>query len=171
MIVTDEDTLLIPSTPVLPGEAAELLTRLENELRMSEVQGIGLAACQIGVVKQAFIIRISAKHSYNFINARITHLSEPLIFTAEGCLSYPGQSIRTLRYNTAVIVDDLNPQGIRLTGLPAIVAQHEHQHTIGQSMFRNQLSNIKDDGLCLCSSNLTFAKCCKAELRKHMRIF
>lgn len=176
MIITDEEILLSPSLPVSADEISDILERLEYEIAHSngvindDDLAIGLAACQIGLLKKAFIVRISKKHSYNFINPEIISLKEPVIFTKEGCLSYPGKQIRTLRFNKIEIVDDLHPQGLHLTGLPAIAAQHEYQHTIGQSMFRNELSKLKDDELCLCGSNITFSKCCRIELRKNMRI-
>lgn len=170
MIVTDEALLLSPSLDVSKDEEGSLLERLEYELSQSKELGIGLAACQIGILKRAFIIRISKKHRYDFINPKITELAEPIIFTREGCLSYPGKQIRTLRYNKVEIFDDLHPEGLMLTGLPSVAVQHEYQHTLGQSMFRNELSNVKDDDLCLCGSNLVFSVCCKVELRKNMRV-
>ena len=171
MILTDESKLLIPCDEVSIEDGTDIIKLLEEELRNSEVAGVGLAACQIGVSKKVFIIR-TGKHGgqHNFINPQITSYTEPLIFRGEGCLSYPGKCIRTFRYNKIRIVDVIHPNGIDLHGLTAVVAQHEYQHTIGHSMFRNQLSNLTDNTLCVCGSNALFGICCKRILMTNMRI-
>jgi peptide deformylase len=170
MILADDELPLIPSELVSHDEVEDLINKLESELLSSSVPGIGLAACQIGIFKQAFIIRISELHSYNFINPKIISLSDPVIYKSEGCLSYPGVTIRSLRYYNVTISDDLNPTNVSLSGLPAIAAQHEYQHILGHNMFKNSLTNITDSQVCLCESGLTFAKCCKIKIRKNIRI-
>lgn len=170
MILKDEQLLLVPSVPVATDEVDSLLKLLAEELDGSPEPGIGLAAPQIGIYKKAFIIRALRFHRYDFVNPELLSLRSPLIFTREGCLSYPGKQVKTLRYNVVTIKDDLHQEPVTLSGLPAVAAQHEYDHILGISMFDRQLSKIEDENPCPCSSGLTFSKCCKITLRKDMRI-
>jgi peptide deformylase len=169
MILTDDLLPLVPSDDVASEEeAAELISELVAELAASPASGVGLAAPQIGKNKRAFIIR--GHKSLDFINSHIIELRDPIIFKQEGCLSYPNQSVKTVRYARVVISDMYRPQGITLTGLDAVIAQHEHQHTIGQNMYANALSKLTDETPCLCNSGKTWGTCCKSPLIKNMRV-
>jgi peptide deformylase len=172
MILSDEKQFMLKCDAVLPDEVQGLISKLEIELEKATPSGIGLAACQIGILKRAFIIRMPGKkNKLNFINPEIITKSQPLILKEEGCLSYPGTFITTLRYNRILIKDDIRPDGIELTGMVAIVAQHEFEHTNGESMFKSMLSNVGNSDICPCGSGKTFAACCKTELRRNMRVF
>lgn len=171
MITCDESIILSECEESSEEEAVEIIKALEKELAASPTLGVGLAASQIGILKKVFIIRTgTANGTLNFVNSKFISLSQPLIVKEEGCLSYPDKSIKTLRYNKVTITDLYRPNGVVLSGIEAVVAQHEHQHTVGQNMFRNELSKIKDSSICLCGSEKTFSKCCKPYLLKNMRI-
>jgi peptide deformylase len=114
MILLDKELSTEVSTIATKEEAAGIITKLEWELRHSPRPGIGLAAPQIGINKAVAIVRIPNK-----IGRIVIDLTEPIINVNlvnpilveardleqynEGCLSFPGQSVRTIRYNEIVI--------------------------------------------------------------------
>lgn len=139
MIVTDESLLRVKCEDVLPEEVAALREVLEKELKHSEengAPGIGLAAPQIGIAKRMAIIRvpISSNRIYNvdLVNCRVAAGYDKDFFDREGCLSFPGMEVRTLRYQEIHVVENLvPPYSFIATGLPAVCIQHELDHLSG----------------------------------------
>ncbi len=156
MILKYSQLELKPSEPALPDEIANLVHLLEEELANSPATGIGLSAPQIGQYKQVFIIR--AQESIDVANPKIISLSEPEIIK-EGCLSYPGLTLKTLRYN-AVTYSDHWHQNRTLRGTSAVVFQHEYQHLLGGNMLESQISRVAHSPLCPCGSTKPFQECC-----------
>ena len=70
-IITDQNFLKIPCEKISLEEVSNIILQLEKFLKDSEVEGIGLAANQIGIKKQVAIIRMD-KISINLVNADIT---------------------------------------------------------------------------------------------------
>lgn len=133
MIITDEKLLRRQCEPVLPEEAPGLIALLEKELKASEVPGIGLAAPQIGVLKRAAIVRIGQGPSIDLINCEIEKGYDKFIFDGEGCLSYPKEYVKTERFYQVKVVNNLvSPYCFSVTGLAAIVVQHEIDHWYGR---------------------------------------
>jgi len=106
-----------------------------DEMRtlMKQHDGIGLAAPQVGLSEQFFVVEISGQ----FIG-----LINPLIVNSsgqdemeEGCLSLPSQQVRVLR-KTTVDIAGYNILGHRqlyhLDGLWARAVQHEVDHLNGR---------------------------------------
>ncbi len=140
MIITNESELRelgLTATNVLPEEVEELRTKLEHELQNSTIPGIGLAAPQIGIAKKMAIIRISSprqKYHIDLVNCRILKGFDLAVFDGEGCLSFPGESIRTHRYQEIYVIDNLiKPFTFIATGLPAVAIQHELEHLEGKT--------------------------------------
>ena len=138
MIVTDQSLLRVKCVDVLPEEVGALREVLEQELKHSEengAPGIGLAAPQIGIAKKMAIVRIPGPHgmySVDLINCRIAAKYDQAFFEGEGCLSFPGLQVRTLRYQEIYVVDNLiQPYSFVATGLPAVCIQHELDHLLG----------------------------------------
>lgn len=111
------------------------LHRLLDEMLVSmrSVNGVGLAAQQVGVALQVCVIEVDGS-THDLVNPRITHVSgeqEDL----EGCLSVPGFYAYRKRSEKA-IVEAQNRFGrkIRLsgTGLLARAIQHEFDHLQGE---------------------------------------
>lgn len=139
MIITNENLLRklgVESTEVLPEEIAELRVKLESELKLSGERGfpgIGLAAPQIGIAKKMAIIRIP-NFNIDLINCKIEKGYDPAFFDNEGCLSFPGISERTLRFQEILVVNNfVKPYRFIATGLPAVAIQHELEHLIGKT--------------------------------------
>jgi peptide deformylase len=116
-------------------EAMSIIDKLNATI--GPAGGVGLAANQIGINKKAFVIRVPeydvdayGKIHYmyvcmHFANPKILKFEDPIYFSGEGCLSFPGEQYETIRYNKITIADMLAPEGRVLTGLRAVVAQHE----------------------------------------------
>ncbi len=114
MILTNEKLPTEPAEIASKDEALEIITRLEWELAYSPIQGIGLAAPQIGINKAVAIVRIKNPGdptdpvtSINLVNPKLIEAYDIIQFN-EGCLSFPGMAAKTVRYNEVVIetIDD-----------------------------------------------------------------
>ncbi len=146
MIVTCEETLIDlgkKSENVTSDELPDLIKKLEQGLAWSAENGrpgVGLAAPQIGIAKKVFIIRIPnfSNFDLNIANAEIKEKYDVFFMEGEGCLSYPDVTARTKRYQEVVIVNNLaSPKKLILTGLPAVIAQHEMEHLEGVTFLHN----------------------------------
>ena len=115
---------------------------------MYNANGVGLAAPQIGVLKQIFITDFDyfkeeesfkkseiEKFQQVFINPKITdEYGENFLFS-EGCLSIPDISEELSRKNTIKIEfldEKFNLKKITCSGVIARVIQHEYDHLEGE---------------------------------------
>lgn len=115
---------------------AAMLTTLE------EVEGVGLAAPQIGVDGRFFVVDIRDGKQYVFINPEILETSEEVGPYEEGCLSLPGVYHNVTRpLRVTVQAQDVTGKAftIEADGLLARVIQHENDHLNGH-MFIDRLS-------------------------------
>ena len=120
--------------------------------------GVGLAAPQIGVLKQIFITDFDyfkEEESFNkseiekfqqvFINPIITdEYGENFLFS-EGCLSIPDILEELSRKNTIKIEfldEKFNPKKITCSGVIARVIQHEYDHLKG-ILFTDRISSLR----------------------------
>lgn len=104
----------------------ELIASMFNTMYISK--GIGLAAPQIGILKQIFIV--GYKKEYVFINPQIIS-TDGEQYGKEGCLSFPGLFINKRRPNK-VTVKAQNSSGetfeLNAEGLLARAILHENDH-------------------------------------------
>ena len=125
---------------------------------MHNANGVGLAAPQIGVLKQIFITDFDyfkEEESFNkseiekfqqvFINPKITdEYGENFLFS-EGCLSIPDISEELSRKNTIKIEfldEKFNLKKITCSGVIARVIQHEYDHLKG-ILFTDRISSLR----------------------------
>lgn len=178
-IITSEQALRVPSEIItdVDGEGMSLTDQLLKVL--VDEPGIGLSANQIGILKRACVISVPSKDkeineitywSRRFINPEIVEMNDPFLFPQEGCLSFPGIVTTTVRYGDVYIKDSLRPDGIRLTGLEAVVAQHEIDHTFGITMMMRRAKDIGVNRPCMCGSSKKFKKCCQGKLKERRLI-
>jgi len=114
-------------------------------------EGIGLAAIQVGVEKNALLINLSDKDGIQHkedllevINPKITHLEGSEIYQ-EGCLSVPGyyDDVQRAQKISVEYFDRFgNLVKKDLEGLLAIAMQHEMDHLKGH-LFIEKLSYLK----------------------------
>lgn len=139
--------LLKVSQPVLPHEFGsewlkELITDLHDTMLYHD--GVGIAAPQIGVSKQVFIIEydpsnpryenIGGRSLTVVINPVITPVGDEMSTRAEGCLSVPGLRGEVTR-NVSVKYEYFDFDGRKVvgedSGFFARVLQHESDHLQG----------------------------------------
>jgi len=135
MIITNnEEALRVKCVNVLPEEIGPLIEQLERELKYSADvgrAGIGLAAPQIGIAKNAAIVRTD-KYKINLVNCNISKGFDQAIFEQEGCLSFPGRYEKTNRFQEINVINNaVEPYSFIATGLLAVVCQHELNHLEG----------------------------------------
>ncbi len=113
-------------------EVKDLISEMKQIL--IEADGVGLAATQIGVAKQLFVVK-DGEDYYAFMNPEITEKSKETITTKEGCLSFPGLWIDVERPKK-IKVEALMEEGERMVleaeGIGAVVFQHEIDHLFGK---------------------------------------
>ncbi|MCS6896154.1 MAG: peptide deformylase [Bacteroidia bacterium] len=138
--------------PVTPDDPE--LTALLRDLwdTMYNANGVGLAAPQIGVSKQVFVVDAHELQSPEeepfkqaFINPRLISTNDLCTGYEEGCLSIPG--IRERIYRPTIIEVEFYDESFHLhrrtfSGIVARIFQHEYDHLMGQ-LFIDYLSPIR----------------------------
>lgn len=121
---------------------ARLIARMDTTMKAEN--GVGLAAPQIGILRNIFLfVRIDKPGNpvEVAINPRIVNKpDETICFEGDGCLSIPGQSGNSVRY-AWIEVEYLNAKGemvrerlegfSRKTDFTGIIFQHEFDHLRG----------------------------------------
>ncbi len=147
--------LAIPSEPVTKFDA-ELETLIKNMFEtMYDAPGIGLAAPQIDVHKNIFVLDIDYeedeetgelinKNPKIFINPKFLN-KDGEILHKEGCLSVPG-IYEEVKRAEKVTLEYQNLKGEAhkedFEGLLAVATQHENDHLLGR-LFIDRLSFVK----------------------------
>lgn len=165
MIITDEKLLRVKCEDALPNEVGVIIDLLEQELKRS-ASGVGLAAIQIGINKNIAIVRINQQYSINLVNCRIEKGFDEEFFEDEGCLSFPGKFVKTLRYKEIYVVENMaETKSFIAQGLPAVVIQHELNHLQGILLpdveIKEQIkTKVRPNDPCSCNSGKKAKKCC-----------
>lgn len=139
------------------------------ELEESPRSGIGLSAVQIGSPIRACTIR-TEKLKLNMINPVITDVYDKFCHQGEGCLSLPGVSIDTERYQGCTVewldYDEKMPKKATFYGIEAVVVQHECQHMDGilitDVQHKEEAKVGRNDPCPICSKNgiqIKYKKC------------
>ncbi len=102
--------------------------------------GIGLAACQVGMLKAMLVYDVNyieegkVKKPNILINPKILELSKSMVTVEEGCLSFPNQFDNVIRHEKVKIeYTDIKGKKriLKASGMEAIVIQHEYDHLEG----------------------------------------
>jgi len=113
---------------------------------MYESNGIGLAANQVGVPYRVFAMR-GAPENFVCFNPKVVQPSETLISLEEGCLTFPGLTVKIKRPQH-IRVRFQTPNGDTLTkqftGMTARIFQHELDHLDG-IVFYNRANRVHRD--------------------------
>jgi len=121
---------------ISPSEIKKLLKLMHRS--MEENNGVGLAAPQIGLNINVFVISKDVAKQYGiptaYINPSIDSSSKKEEIMEEGCLSVPGL-FGLVKRAQSVTVSANDPAGKRFTvavnDLPARIMQHETDHLRG----------------------------------------
>ncbi|MDE2773200.1 MAG: peptide deformylase [Gemmatimonadota bacterium] len=138
---------------------AEPVAEFDDELRtlvddlfetMYHAEGIGLAANQIGILRQVLVVDIGDKENAEagrvaLVNPKITAATHELDRQSEGCLSIPGVE-EVVERPWGVRVEGFDPEGNAVTveaeALLGRALQHEVDHLEG-TLFIDRLSPLK----------------------------
>ena len=153
IIVVPDDRLTTVCEPVT--EFDKKLNTLVADLfdTLYSTDGIGLAASQIGVLKNVFVIDVRrGKGAYNpiaFINPRIVHSTSTFEEAEEGCLSIPGVFLPVARparvgYESRGLRGEYLSGALR--GMEARCFYHEFSHTRGILMTDEAIQNRRTLG-------------------------
>ena len=151
------EILLVPH-PILRQKANKLKFISKEDIKiahnmmeaMIKAPGVGLAANQIGILKQIVTINFEDKENnkkanYILFNPSIIQYSEEKVVMEEGCLSLPEQYAEVERPKEIILeyVDE-NEKIIKkeIDGFEARILQHEIDHLSGK-LFVDYLSSLK----------------------------
>jgi peptide deformylase len=183
MIIKDEKFLRQVSTPVSSlEEGMEIADKLLVEINTigGFTKALGLSAPQIGILKRVFVAwggtGESGVEGWNiYVNPELEEvLGDERIFFKEGCLSFPGSTVRTHR-SSEISISCLEEGGVHhsyvLYGQDAVVFQHELDHLDGVLFFDRVATSVPQEDnagknkvgrndLCPCGSKKKYKKCC-----------
>jgi len=126
-IITNLKSLRIKSEEVSSKETKKIIKDLEDTLKNCPT-GVGLSAIQIGIPKKVSIIRIEGLR-LDLINPEMIEKEGKFKMKKEGCLSFPGLYLDTIRHNTITIIN--NKKKETYYGIIAVAIQHEIDHMRG----------------------------------------
>jgi peptide deformylase len=130
----------------IDGEVKKLIRDMTET--MYQANGIGLAACQVGVSRRVIVVDVSPidqeKDFFSIINPEVIS-EEGEIEHEEGCLSVP-DCLEKLKRKEKVLVRGFSPAGkeieISAEGILAIAIQHEIDHINGV-LILDRISRLK----------------------------
>ena len=141
MIITEIKQLQLMCEEVKTiKEGEEIGAQLLKELTESK-NGIGLAANQIGINKRVCVVNV--KEPLVLINPKIVEHSKEKFVFPEGCLSFPDDKIKTIRYVSIVVEADNHKGKLSFSAdtqnmndaFECVCIQHEIDHLDGITMF------------------------------------
>ena len=150
--------ILIVPHPLLREKSKKLVKITQEDIGLSKkmikimqkAPGVGLAANQIGVLKQIITIHIQNKENnseklYVLFNPIITKTSKEKVIMEEGCLSLPKQ-FADIERPKSITLQYTNEQNeivkVDKNGFEARILQHEIDHLSGK-LFVDYLSSLK----------------------------
>ena len=151
------EILLVPH-PILRQKAKKLKSVTAEDIKtanlmmesMIKAPGVGLAANQVGILKQIITINFEDKENnkkanYILFNPKIIQYSKETVVMEEGCLSLPEQYVDVERPKEIVleyIDENNNTIKKQIDGYEARILQHEIDHLSGK-LFVDYLSSLK----------------------------
>ncbi len=130
----------------IDGEVKRLIEDMRET--MYQANGIGLAACQVGVSQRVIVVDVSPmdpdQEFFAMVNPEIVS-EEGEIEYEEGCLSVP-ECVEKVKRKEKIWVRGLSPDGkemeIKGEGILAIALQHEIDHLNG-ILILDRISRLK----------------------------
>ena len=101
---------------------------------MYDANGVGLAAPQVGILKQIFVVDIGDGKQYVAINPEITVVGEEVQTGEEGCLSVPGKEgvvTRPMHIKVKALDQNMKEYTLDASGFLARAFSHENDHLQG----------------------------------------
>lgn len=133
--------------PISFHDSAQVLrlSRIMHEF-MTANNGIGLAATQVGISKQIFVMNCNSI-AKTCCNPKIINASDETCSNFEGCLSFPQQTVNVKRA-CLIQVKYQNEQGQwceeTLNNIESVCFQHELDHLNGITMHERKVDEISN---------------------------
>ena len=153
-----QESQRVPTNEISSKEIKKLVKDMFET--MEAASGLGLAAPQIGVLKQIVIVGFNKSKRYPeiqevmprqiLINPKIEVLSQEVVGSWEGCLSVPGMRgyvERPREIKLSWYDENSDSHQEQIEGFPAIVYQHECDHLHG-ILYIDRLKDSKLFGFC-----------------------
>ena len=134
-IRTIGDAILEKKTKAVK-EMTDRLKELISDMfdTMYDANGVGLAAPQVGILKQIFVVDIGDGKQYVAINPEITVVGEEVQTGEEGCLSVPGKEgvvTRPMHIKVKALDQNMKEYTWDASGFLARAFSHENDHLQG----------------------------------------
>ncbi|WP_147678196.1 peptide deformylase [Algibacter pacificus] len=158
-ITNQTDSLLLrsKSTFIKPDPKNSILktfiNRLYNTVRDSISMGVGIAAPQVGILKNIIWVQRFDKENLPFevyLNPKITNYSQKKQSVKEGCLSIPNRSdmLNSRSFFIDIEYDTMNAEhkSETISNFTAVIFQHEIDHLNGilyLDHLKNDISKAK----------------------------
>lgn len=150
------DLVLRTKCAAVDSITPEILSTMDEMVKMmSEQNGVGLAAPQVGILSR-FLVMMNpdTETVYRMINPRILEYGSDKCTMEEGCLSVLGNDGLPVYANvsrpSSVVVEWMDETGkintAKMSGLPARIVQHETDHLDGR-LFVDYLSPVRREML------------------------
>ena len=150
MIVTDREYLENLVCDIIPTieycVENDTFGKLSAELKASKMPGVGIAAPQIGLPLRVILID-DGDYTLRMINPIIEKMYDAVINPNEQCLSCPGESYDTDRFNNVVVkwldYDTKEERRAIFCGQLGIIVQHEFDHLDSVLIYKRAHKYIK----------------------------
>ena len=150
------DLVLRTKCAAVDSITPEILSTMDEMVKMmSEQNGVGLAAPQVGILSR-FLVMMNpdTETVYRMINPRILEYGSDKCTMEEGCLSVLGNDGLPVYANvsrpSSVVVEWMDETGkintAKMSGLSARIVQHETDHLDGR-LFVDYLSPVRREML------------------------
>ncbi|MDR3609460.1 MAG: peptide deformylase [Ignavibacteriaceae bacterium] len=143
-IYNKKDSLLLRTKckDVVPDSSdailQNLIKRMYSTVNDSLTKGVGIAAPQVGILKNIIWVQRYDKPDNPFevyFNPKIIQYTKKKLSWVEGCLSVPGRRDTTTTRSYAILLDYMKPDNSHniemIEGFTAIIFQHEIDHLNG----------------------------------------
>ncbi len=128
------------------------IQRLYSTVRDSMSMGVGIAAPQVGILKNIIWVQRFDKDKFPFevyLNPKIIQYTKKKQPCPEGCLSIPGRRATTLDRAYAILLEYDAPDGSHHTEMvedfTAVIFQHEIDHLNGILFLDHLLQEVEED--------------------------
>ena len=139
-------------------EVKEITPRIQELIddmfeTMYAANGVGLAAPQVGILRQLFVIDIGDGQRYICINPTVTPIGDETQTGDEGCLSVPGKQgivTRAMKVHVEALDANMQPYAFDCEGLLARAMAHENDHLHGilyTSKVEGELEDVNYESL------------------------
>jgi peptide deformylase len=140
----------------------EALRRLAERMTslMTDANGVGLAATQVGVLQRIFVFQVGEDEPRALVNPRVVDQSSETETDDEGCLSLQRVLVPVERsVRVTIEAQDLDGDDFRLEldELAARVAQHELDHLDGVLILDRTTKDARREAMAALRAQLTLA--------------